>query len=139
MTPRQRFESSYTVAESGCWEWHKLKDKQGYGRFYADGKYHKAHRYSYGKVPKGLVLDHLCRNVGCVNPDHLEAVTQRVNILRSDYRGTETHCKYGHKRRGVTGKCYDCTNERNRNRYATDKKYRNHKVNQSRIRKLIKS
>lgn len=35
-----------------------------------------------GPVPDGLVIDHLCRNRGCVNPDHLEAVTQQVNAIR---------------------------------------------------------
>lgn len=45
-----------------------------------------AHRLSYelfvGPIPDGYELDHLCRNRGCVNPAHLEAVTHRVNVLR---------------------------------------------------------
>lgn len=50
----------------------------------------RVHRYAYevlvGIIPDGLHLDHLCRNRGCWNPDHLEPVTPRVNMLRSSHR-----------------------------------------------------
>ena len=46
-------------------------------------------------VPDGLELDHLCRNHSCFNIYHLESVTHRVNMLRSDRKRKQTHCKKG--------------------------------------------
>lgn len=50
---------------------------------------------------QGLVTDHLCRNPRCVNPKHLEAVTQKENLLRGLAMGAlnkvKTHCKRGHE------------------------------------------
>lgn len=68
---------------TGCWHWLRFKDKGGYGRI---SRFEYAHRVIYerfkGKVPEGLHLDHLCRNRGCVNPEHLEPVTRAVNTQR---------------------------------------------------------
>lgn len=70
--------------EDGCWEWTGAKTAAGYGQFTRRKEY--AHRHAYedlvGPIPEGLVIDHLCRNPSCVNPDHLEPVTQRENIRR---------------------------------------------------------
>lgn len=63
-----------------------------------------AHRVAYkilvGPISRGLVIDHLCRNKLCVNPDHLEPVTQSVNVQRGALkyvkRTLKTHCKRDH-------------------------------------------
>lgn len=76
------------VDDSGCWRWSGRLSRDGYGTFSHGGTVWQAHRLSYiafrGEFPEGLVADHLCRNRYCVNPDHLGAVTDRVNILRSE-------------------------------------------------------
>lgn len=81
-----RFWSKVRLAGE-CWEWTAATSMGGYGKFYLAGKYTLAHRVSYeaarGPIPAGLVIDHLCRNAPCVNPAHLEAVTQSENLLRS--------------------------------------------------------
>jgi len=66
-----------------CWEWIGGKNSLGYGLFYRDGRQGGAHRATYevynGPIADGLVIDHLCHNTGCVNPDHLRAVTRKQN------------------------------------------------------------
>jgi hypothetical protein len=71
---------------TGCWIFNGATSN-GYGIVKnADGYPSGAHRLMYeaakGQIPDGLVLDHLCRVPCCVNPDHLEAVTQEENIRR---------------------------------------------------------
>jgi len=98
-----------TWAEEKCWVYPTL-DKDGYGRIHwrEDGVRHTttAHRYFYeefvGPVPEGMQLDHLCRNRGCCNPDHLEPVTGKENRRRGEGRGgvlapEQTHCVQGHE------------------------------------------
>lgn len=70
-----------------CWLWRgKLNDK-GYGRTSFKGRSTGAHRKAYellvGPIPEGLTLDHICRIRHCVNPDHLEPVTQAENTQRA--------------------------------------------------------
>lgn len=71
---------------TGCWIWQHGIDDKGYGRTRVDGNHAFAHRAYYeryrGPIPVGLELDHLCRTPGCVNPDHLEAVTHTENMRR---------------------------------------------------------
>jgi hypothetical protein len=85
---------------TGCWLWKGGTNHGGYGLFYTN-KMRPVHRVSYehwnGPIPKDLQIDHLCRNPSCVNPAHLEAVTQKVNIRRGrEY--TKQFCKNGHPR-----------------------------------------
>ena len=69
-----------------CWLWLGALGHFGHGTFKVEGKTVKAHRYAYelliGSIPDGLVLDHVCQIPPCVNPDHLEPVTQRENVQR---------------------------------------------------------
>ncbi len=82
----ERFWTKVLTVES-CWEWIGGRDSWGYGVFYDGNRHVGAHRYAYelrrGPIPAGLTIDHLCRNKGCVNPDHMEPVTMRENTLRS--------------------------------------------------------
>lgn len=87
-----------------CLLWTACCSKYGYGSFKAGGKMVSAHRWSYeyhvGKIPDGLVIDHLCRVRNCVNPDHLEVVTNRENVLRglgvSAVNARKVKCNQGH-------------------------------------------
>lgn len=95
---------------SGCWEWQAYRNPAGYGVFSMRRKTLLAHRWAYehfiGPIPEGLDLDHLCRNRCCCNPNHVEPVTRKTNVLRGDldamWRGypsrnaAKTHCPAGH-------------------------------------------
>lgn len=71
---------------SGCHLWVGGLSVRGYGVMILSNKSKQAHRVSYevakGQIPEGLVIDHLCSMPSCINPDHLEAVTQRENVIR---------------------------------------------------------
>lgn len=132
----EAFRTKVSVESSGCWVWIAGRVRGGYGAFYDEGRQVRAHRFSYerlvGPIPEGLVLDHLCSNPSCVRPDHLEPVTQRVNVLRSSTtwatrNSTKTHCANGHEftpentlDRGGSGwrGCRECGRNRCRVSYA---------------------
>jgi hypothetical protein len=98
LTTRDRLLLSTLIVESGCWEYQGYLDRHGYGRTCGL----LAHRLSYGlfvgPIPAGLTIDHLCRNPRCVNPEHLEAVTQGENVRRGSAAKPKrhTHCPQGH-------------------------------------------
>lgn len=106
-----RFWAKVRAAESGCWEWVGATS-DGYGHFQWQGRNVRAHRYLWervrGPIPTGLVIDHLCRNRRCVNPNHLEVVTFRENILRGVGAGAQaariTHCAAGHALNDLGGR-----------------------------------
>lgn len=104
-TPKERFWPKVDVkSRAECWEWTASRSPNGYGQFSLQGKRTGAHRFAYesvnGPVSPALVLDHLCRNKGCVNPEHLEAVTHWENLRRGvggpALNYYKTHCDSGH-------------------------------------------
>jgi hypothetical protein len=124
-----------------CWIWLGGKSKEGYGYFYFGQAYEPnrrpitgaAHRLAYklsrGPIPAGMHIDHLCRNPACVNPDHLEAVTCRENIMRgigpTAANARKTHCPLGHEYSPTNTKvnksgartCIACKRLRNETKY----------------------
>ncbi|SRR6266702_4908771 len=124
-----------------CWNW-TAGLTNGYGRFRRgpeDVVY--SHRQSYiwehGRIPTGLVIDHLCRNTKCVNPAHLEAVTTQENLRRGAGPGMalwagkspKTECIHGHEyseaNKGVNKDgsyfCRECSSTRARGYYSQRK------------------
>lgn len=88
---------------NGCWEWQGNVDKNGYGTY--GNQNHMVHRVVYemlvDKLSPEETVDHLCLNRACVNPDHLEEVSLKVNVLRGNnpnaVNARKTHCLIGHK------------------------------------------
>lgn len=123
---------------SKCWLWTGgTNGAAGYGQMHV-GQEHGgwrmlAHRFSYentyGPIPPGLTIDHLCFNPRCVAPHHLEAVSLRTNILRGNgfaaIHARKTCCPQGHEytpdntRISVKGSriCRACERQKARERY----------------------
>lgn len=115
-----------------CWIWEAYKS-MGYGKFIFNNQRWEAHRFCYtlfkGEIPFDKELDHLCRNPACVNPDHLEAVSHRENILRGNTLPSKnilkTDCPFGHEysinntRIGTNGAryCKLCDKKKNHEQY----------------------
>lgn len=123
--------------ETGCWEWTAHRSSAGYGRIQIGKRNVEAYRVAYelieGSVPQGLHLDHLCRVRHCINPAHLEPVTQRENTLRgvspAARHAARNTCAAGHlhsesNTRVINGKrsCRECDRAR-------QSRYRNKRAN----------
>lgn len=105
---RERFAEKTAQGENGCVMWTAGTNRVGYGIFHVgtfyDNRKVYAHRWAYehavGPIPEGLHLDHLCRDTLCVNPEHLEPVTPRENVLRgvgaTAINARKSHCPKGH-------------------------------------------
>jgi hypothetical protein len=72
--------------EWDCIVWNGQITCNGYGAYIpilsSKSVHQIAYKLTFGDIPEGLELDHLCRNRACVNPYHLEPVTKTVNVRR---------------------------------------------------------
>lgn len=120
----ERFNDSIDLLDNGCWQWNKSLAHDGYGVISLGLFNNFAHRFSYAvfvdEIPKGRQLDHLCRNRGCVNPEHLEPVTVKENLMRGEgiaaKNAKKTICPQGHAYTGTNNRgdriCHMCMRSR---------------------------
>jgi hypothetical protein len=97
---QDRFWSKVAKAD-GCWLWSSAIAENGYGVFRVAGGSAYAHRVAYfsahRQISSTLVIDHICRNRRCVNPDHLRQIARGDNVRIGRCPSREsTHCKRGH-------------------------------------------
>jgi hypothetical protein len=100
-TLKERLLTRTAVDGNGCWLWQGCLNSRGYGVISVGGERKLAHRVSYelhvGPIPDGLTIDHLCQTKACVNPEHLEPVTAKVNNRRAPSHGyLKPACLRGH-------------------------------------------
>lgn len=97
---------SRVVVVEGCWVWAGPPNGSGYATAVVGGRVQGLHRAMYehrfGPIRPGLVVDHLCKTRLCINPDHLEPVTQKENLRRGagPPNRHKTHCPRGHELSG---------------------------------------
>lgn len=88
-----RFMSYVDKLPNGCWFWTGGRsrgkgNRKWYGSFWFRGKTIRAHKFAcdfighFEPLPPGQHRDHTCVFSLCVNPEHLEKVTPKVNQER---------------------------------------------------------
>lgn len=103
-TDEQFWETASRDPVTDCLVWNGATTSGGYGNVRYGGRMRNAHIVAYllmrGEIPAGKQIDHLCRNRKCIEPRHLEAVTQIENIFRGASNQAKnhrkTHCVHGH-------------------------------------------
>ena len=113
-----------------CIESKKGITTNGYSRIRVNNKNIQAHRWAWelvnGAIPKGFVIDHICRNRKCVLPEHLRMVTQQENIMAGLHNiDNRSHCNQGHPfvkenimiRKNGKRECAECNRIRARANY----------------------
>jgi len=82
ITPEDHFWAKVSKTDN-CREWTAAKSVDGYANFWYRNSWLRAHRVSYewarGPIPAGMQVDHMCRNPGCVNPEHMRLATNALN------------------------------------------------------------
>ena len=88
------------LPNNACVPWSGYRDSEGYGRNGGPLAHRQVYERVIGPIPEGLTIDHLCRNRACVNPQHMEPVSMRINALRGDTiaarKAAQTECIHGH-------------------------------------------
>lgn len=101
-----RLLSKINIDSNNCWNWLGYKKKTGYGEMWAGKRSCLVHRLSYsifkGKLDEFMVLDHICKNRSCCNPEHLREVTRKENVIENSLsiqatNAAKTHCIRGHE------------------------------------------
>ena len=100
--PEFFWQRAHPIPVTGCWLWSGAVRGSGYSAFRRKYGHRAAVEAERGPIPEGMQVDHLCRVRSCVNPEHLDVVTARENLLRGDTvtarSASVTHCPQGHAR-----------------------------------------